>query len=160
MSQAIDPKYIDLAELLRDMISESEEYAGIVDEVPQSVVHMTATALQSAFESGDEEPDEHGNLYNIYLPNNYGGFIYSFFDEKKEVLDKQEEEEQNIRIFAGKCYAALEEGAWCNSDPNENPIFEPYLFLYASGDLKDDLDEETTRAVNELKQVIAQILKS
>jgi hypothetical protein len=80
--KGIQTKYFDLAELLRDILLESDTYSSVPDKIPQNIISKTARDLQEAFESGEEAPDEQNRLYNIYLTEKYGGLIYQHLDAK------------------------------------------------------------------------------
>lgn len=63
----------ELAELLRDILAESERYGG--GDVSESTLEATGKAIQADIDSGELEPDETGAYYHIYFDDDYGGLI-------------------------------------------------------------------------------------
>lgn len=68
----------ELAELLRDIMAESEAFGG--GEVTEESLQKTAEAIQADIDKGELEPDEQGMYYHIYMVDEYGGLFEKDLD--------------------------------------------------------------------------------
>jgi hypothetical protein len=73
----IEERFIQLAEMLNDMISGESQYNNVPKDfsMPKEIIVQTATLLQKAYNKKEFSEDSNGALYYVGMTEDFGGLI-------------------------------------------------------------------------------------
>lgn len=89
----------ELAELLRDILSESEAFGN--GEVSESTLEITGKVIQQDIDKGELVPDENGAYYHTNFDSEYGNLIIKDLEAENGTYPYEEfNEEYDPREFS------------------------------------------------------------
>lgn len=97
----VEPRFIQLAEMLNDMIGGESQYSSIPKDfsMPKEVIFQTAILLQKAYNKKELTEGDNGALYYAGITEDFGGLIdLEYF---KQIHQKQHTMRNSIELFIG-----------------------------------------------------------